>query len=599
MAYVKELNSKTWLIFPAHMGERSALLRTPSRKWMQMMGAFKLTKSPANARALRQEIDNSQITFDMTEAGIQFGLELLELTAPSRKARQFPTWYQFKNVPHPPLPHQIEALKELYPTDTPAALMEMGTCKTRVCVDLMAAHFYEQRIQAVIVICPVTVKMATWEAELARRCPCPYDYVDVGSDFRADNVRIRPDRLAWFVVGVESLSQGKTLKALFPLTQRPGFKYAIVADESTRIANTTAVCSQAAVELRKNAKIAMIMTGQEIEKSLENVYGQFEFLDPHIVGCGDFISFRNRYCQMGGYKNKKIVGYNHLDELMGLIAPHVYQCDKSVIKLPPKLYQQRRIAMHPAQREMYKKIKLGLVPGVSVANTLTKTIRLRQVASGFYNTDGWRKDPKTNKKEKIPITTVEVIPPNQNPKLNELLSIAEVRRRPMIVWVNNRYELQLVTAALQPYGSIMHLTGEVHRDDRRRVVDTFQEGKTDFMIANPAAGGIGITLTAADVNVFYSNGERLGYRVQAEDRSHRQGQENSVTIIDLIMQGTVDSSIWRNLSEKIDLAAYWKMALHDKKAMEKFYDGEIDEAILEQARMVSQESLEEMYSEEE
>ena len=34
-----------------------------------------------------------------------------------------------------------------------------------------------------------------------------------------------------------------------------------------------------------------------------NLFMQFEYLDPNIIGIGDYYAFRNRYAIMGGYRD--------------------------------------------------------------------------------------------------------------------------------------------------------------------------------------------------------------------------------------------------------------------------------------------------------
>jgi SNF2 family DNA or RNA helicase len=74
-------------------------------------------------------------------------------------------------------------------------------------------------------------------------------------------------------------------------------------------------------------------------------------------------------------------------------------------------------------------------------------------------------------------------------------------------------------------------------------------------VGNPQTGGYGITLTAANTVIYYSNGYDLEKRLQSEDRAHRIGQKKSVTYIDLIAENTVDEKIVKALRKKIDIAS--------------------------------------------
>lgn len=590
MAIVKvDTKTRRWLITPANIVERSALLQCPSRKWMTQMNCVVVNHTPGNARVIKERMEKGELDFSDNPA-IEMALfeeTIVKLLSPARQERQWPTWYKFNNTKFSPAAHQYDALKRLYPVDAGALLMEMGTMKTRVMIDLMTAHFYERRIQFVIVITPLTVKMSTWQDELANFSACPYNFIDVDSDYRAQSLRLSQDRLTWLVVGVESLSQGKTFKALEPVTKM-GVPFACGVDESTRIANWKAICTQAAFELRRRAAVRFIATGFEVKKDLEDLYAQFEFLDSNIIGCGDYFAFRNRYCIMGGYKNKEVIGYNHIDELMGLIAPHVYQCDKSILKLPPKLYEKRIVQLSKEQRAMYTRIKAGDVERVSVENVLTKTLRLQQVACGFYNEDKQEApDPKTGRVRKLPAVLVEIVPPSKNPKLRELLLISREISHPMIVWVETMYEFKIITEALSKLGKVLSIIGSTPKEERRGIISEFQTGRVPFFVGTATAGGIGTTLTAARTVVYFSNGQRLEQRVQSEDRAHRKGQTGSVTVIDLVAEDTVDVSVLANHAEKIELAMYVKATIRDQIALNKYYDGEVDQKLIEHLKKTS------------
>ena len=73
-------------------------------------------------------------------------------------------------------------------------------------------------------------------------------------------------------------------------------------------------------------------------------------------------------------------------------------------------------------------------------------------------------------------------------------------------------------------------------------------------MGHPKTGGYGLTLTAANTVIYYSNSYDLELRLQSEDRAHRIGQENKVTYIDLISPKTIDEKIVDALRNKIRIA---------------------------------------------
>ena len=89
-----------------------------------------------------------------------------------------------------------------------------------------------------------------------------------------------------------------------------------------------------------------------------------------------------------------------------------------------------------------------------------------------------------------------------------------------------------------------------------QIVETFQDRQSElrFIVGHPKTGGYGLTLTAANTVIYYSNSYDLELRLQSEDRAHRIGQENKVTYIDLISPKTIDEKIVTALRNKIKIA---------------------------------------------
>ncbi len=98
--------------------------------------------------------------------------------------------------------------------------------------------------------------------------------------------------------------------------------------------------------------------------------------------------------------------------------------------------------------------------------------------------------------------------------------------------------------------------GDTEQDARQEIVNDFQdvENPLRFFVGQPRTGGYGITLTAANTVIYYSNSYDLEIRLQSEDRAHRIGQTNKVTYIDLVSPNTIDEKILQALRSKIDIA---------------------------------------------
>ena len=178
---------------------------------------------------------------------------------------------------------------------------------------------------------------------------------------------------------------------------------------------------------------------------------------------------------------------------------------------------------------------------VSTVNALTQLMRLHQIVCGHVKLDDDR---------------IVSIP---SKRIEELLSVIEEASDKVIIWANYRHDIGAIKMALQKeYGmnAVGTYYGDTDDDERARVVKEFQDPDSElrFFVGNPRTGGYGLTLTAADTVVYYSNSFDLEVRLQSEDRAHRIGQTRSVTYVDLISPGTVDEKIVKALRGKIDIA---------------------------------------------
>ena len=102
--------------------------------------------------------------------------------------------------------------------------------------------------------------------------------------------------------------------------------------------------------------------------------------------------------------------------------------------------------------------------------------------------------------------------------------------------------------------------GSLNKQDRQVLIDRFQAGQDKAFVSTLQAGGVGITLTAAQTVVLVDRGWTPADVAQAEDRLHRIGQKNAVTAI-WLQYGKADEELDALLVEKqerIDLVLQGK-----------------------------------------
>ena len=115
--------------------------------------------------------------------------------------------------------------------------------------------------------------------------------------------------------------------------------------------------------------------------------------------------------------------------------------------------------------------------------------------------------------------------------------------------------LALIRERLETVGIGSYLlTGDTPKEERLRMVDSFQKDGTPVFLISLKAGGTGLNLTAADMVIHYDPWWNVAAQNQATDRAHRIGQEKQVMVYKLITSDTIEENILKLQEAKKDLA---------------------------------------------
>ena len=463
--------------------------------------------------------------------------------------------YRFKTKP---FKHQLQALEKSWSKQSWAWFMEMGTGKTKVCIDNIAMLYDRGKIKSALVIAPNGIKR-NWRKELSVHMPDHVEYMDavwVASPKKKEQTELMnicqiSDKLQILIMNIEALSTGRGLDFARSFLL-PGASLMVI-DESTTIKNHAARRTKNIMKIANLAKYRRIMTGSPVTKSPLDLFSQVEFLGPWLLEQSNFYAFRARYAiikqrSVGTHSFQRVLGYQRLDELTAILrefSTRVLKAD--CLDLPDKLYTKRTVAMTPEQLKAYVEMKRAAITffednPMTAASVLTQMTRLHQITCGHVKTDDGE------------------VRPLKNNRIKELLQVLQESDGKVIIWAVYRHDIQTIEKEIaNEYGkeTVASYYGDTKDDIRQSIVDDFMDRDSDlrFFVGNPKTGGYGLTLTCSHTVVYYSNDYSLEVRMQSEDRAHRIGQEDKVTYIDLIAEGTIDEKIVKALNSKIDLAS--------------------------------------------
>ena len=352
------------------------------------------------------------------------------------------------------------------------------------------------------------------------------------------------------IMNVEALSTDKGVKYASKFLN--SHKTLMAVDESTTIKNPSAKRTKNIIGLGKIAKYKRIMTGSPITKNPLDLYSQCEFLDPWLLDFTSYYAFRNRYAEMKtmhahGRSIQIVDKFKNLSELSETVKTFSDRVLKEdCLDLPDKIYMKRNIKLSPDQFKLYKQMKdqaIAMLNGkvTSTMTVLTQLMRLHQITCGHFTADDGSTQAIANN------------------RIGELMDVLEEIEGKAIIWAHYQYDIvNIIKNVVKKYGegSIVDYYGLTPQEDRQPNIKKFQsDPRCRFMVGTPSTGGYGITLTAANTVIYYSNGYDLEKRLQSEDRAHRIGQRKPVTYVDLICDDTVDEKIVKALRKKINIAS--------------------------------------------
>jgi SNF2 family DNA or RNA helicase len=463
--------------------------------------------------------------------------------------------YKFKTKPYA---HQMTALEKSWNKETYAYFMEMGTGKTKVLIDNLAMLYDKGKVDGALIIAPKGVVGTWYTNELPTHLPDHIENVTVL--WQANITKTQQEKLDTLfeidtalhilIMNVEAFSteKGKKFADKFLRSHRT----MMAIDESTTIKNPKAGRTKNILNLARDAKYRRIMTGSPVTKNPLDLFTQCYFLDPFHLEHESYYSFRTRYAIMktaniSGRQIQLVSGFKNLGELSDKLKPFAYRVLKEdCLDLPDKIFIKRQIQLTPDQRKLYDQMKkqaLAILEGKvsSTQNSLTQLMRLQQITCGHFTDD------------------TGSVQPIENNRVNELMDVLEDVEGKAIIWAHYQYDInKIIKAVVEKYGpgSVVDYYGLTPKEERQGNITRFQgDPKCRFFIGTPSTGGYGITLTAANTVIYYSNGYDLEKRLQSEDRAHRMGQKKPVTYVDINAEDTVDEKIVKALRSKIDIAS--------------------------------------------
>ncbi len=464
------------------------------------------------------------------------------------------TPFSFKTVPRR---HQLLAYEKARDLPHFAYLMAPGTGKTKTLLDDAAYNFVRGRIDALMVFADNGVHRQWIEEQV----PLHLAVEHVAGVWRSGTVnkglkaaieKTTPKKLGVYAFNTELLSlPSSTAYLAGVLRQR---RCMIAIDESQRIKAAGSKRTKNAIKLGELAALRRILTGSDVTRGYEDLYGQFRFLSWRILGAPTYTEFKRLFCVTqqapGGESHQEfVVGYRNLPELQARIAPYSFLMEKKDDgDLPPTQDIQRFVEWTPEQARVYEQLVATMLAEVNTQivdaqGAMQLIQRLQLVNTGYVRLpDGTLHDLGTH-------------------RVQALLDILEVERGKVIVWGAWQVDVERIMAALAAAGirAVSYYGGNSDTVNAASKQAFQQDPTVRVFVATMAKGGRGLNLQVSSTSVYYAHTTDYEAYDQSRSRNHRDGSKHKVTYYHLVTPRSVDMRL---------------LALHARKAklVTEFHD---------------------------
>jgi SNF2-related domain/Helicase conserved C-terminal domain len=390
-------------------------------------------------------------------------------------------------------------------------------------------------IARVLIVCPASLK-AEWEEQIAR--------------FSERATRLvfgpRPQRLAAYaeppfftIVNYEQvLTDAEDINSILAPD-------VVVLDEAQRIKNWQTKTARRVKTLR--SRYAFVLTGTPIENRIDELYSIVQFLDPELVG--PLFRFNREFYRLD--ERGRPTDYQNLAELRRRVGSVMLRRRKIDVEkeLPRRTVKTYFVPMVEEQQKRYEEYRAPAARLIAQSQrrplTQAEFDRLQMLLACM----------------RMICDTPAILDPacRVSPKLEELERILndlfEEPDRKVIVFSEWERMLELVRELAAEMGieAAWH-TGSVPQQRRRAEIMRFKKDPTCRLFLSTDSGSVGLNLQVASavVNVDLPwNPAKLEQRIA---RAWRKHQTRSVSIVNLVCEGSIEHAILHLLGQKQALA---------------------------------------------
>jgi SNF2 family DNA or RNA helicase len=450
---------------------------------------------------------------------------------------------KFKNVPspiirdygwpgiHAPMAHQKDTASFLTVSKRSFCFNEQGTGKTAAAIWASDYLLSQGKVNRVLIVCPLSIMQSAWQADLFKFAT--HRKVGVAHGVREKRKQVLQEDYDYVIINYDGIEI--VLKDI-----AAGKFDLIIIDEANAYKNVSTKRWKAMKSLIGDNTWLWMMTGTPAAQSPLDAYGLAKLCVPE-----------NTPRHLGQYRDsvmQQVTRFKWVPKpqasniVHNMLQPAIRYTKEECLDLPEVVYVEREAPLSPQQLKYYKylKDKWAMSTGgedITAVNAAAQLTKLLQISCGAVYSDSG--------------SVVEFDVSNRLSVIEEVINEASHK---VLVFVPFKHAIDLLHSHLRHVGiSCEVISGDVPVNRRTEIFRKFQESSDpQVLIIQPQSAAHGVTLTAANVIIWYSPVTSIETYLQANARINRKGQVNKMTIVH-IQGSSVERKLYNMLSQKLDV----------------------------------------------
>lgn len=479
-----------------HEESNSILLRTRNPELIRKV-------LPKHVRDINVQGHNLQVRHDLDAVKV---LRNLGINAPSPIRTQYGWPGRFV-----PFAHQKTTAEFLTFYSKAFVFNEMGTSKTASA--LWAADYLMKlgKVKKVLIISPLSTLEPVWQQEIFDVLMHRSSVLVYGSrEKRFDALATDAD---FYIINPDGVGIVAEV-----VRNRPDIDLVII-DEAAMYRNGSTKRYKDLLKLLRPSGRLWLMTGTPCPNAPTDAWALAKLVSPDKVP--QYFTSWKRQTMMQITTYKWVPRPGSYEMAFQAMQPAVRFKKSECLDLPPVTYENRTCQLSGEQKQAYKEMKNYMAAEaanhqITAVNAADQVGKLRQILCGAF------KNPDTG----------EYVPMDHAPRLQVLLDCIQDAGAKVLVIVPYKGIINVLYEEVSKHYSCDILNGDVSRVKRTALISRFRREKDPHvLLCHPKVMAHGLTLTKADMVVFYAPIYSNEESQQVMDRINRPGQKLKMTIV--------------------------------------------------------------------